>query len=171
MVSALLLVELVLLGTALAGVLPNDYSEWEGRIIGGEKAEEGQFPYQASLRTSTGSHFCGGSIISSSWVLTAAHCTDGRNYKNTFVVVGSLVLSEGTCHDLASIVQHPAYNSQKMENDISLLRVANKIVFTRNVQPILLETAFVNQSSNAQASGWGKTVVSWVIRYCVKDAH
>lgn len=45
----------------------------QGRIVGGVDATLGQFPHQISLRQS-GSHICGGSIISRDFILTAGHC-------------------------------------------------------------------------------------------------
>ena len=48
-------------------------SEQANRITGGSLASRGQFPWQVGLIINGGS-FCGGSLISSRWVLTAAHC-------------------------------------------------------------------------------------------------
>ncbi|XP_055674762.1 chymotrypsin-like protease CTRL-1 isoform X1 [Falco peregrinus] len=47
------------------------YSE---RIINGQNAVPGSWPWQVSLQTRSGSHFCGGSLINENWVITAAHC-------------------------------------------------------------------------------------------------
>ena len=46
------------------------------RIINGEQAAEGQFPWQVGLNVND-FWFCGGSIISEEWILTAGHCVDG----------------------------------------------------------------------------------------------
>ena len=52
------------------------------RIVGGEDTEVNEYPWQAGLVTRGQRDFvwCGGSLISSNWVLTAAHCTAGRFY-------------------------------------------------------------------------------------------
>ena len=45
----------------------------QSRIVGGQQASEGEFPWQVSLQQ-YGRHFCGGSLISTKYVMTAAHC-------------------------------------------------------------------------------------------------
>ena len=56
-----------------------------GRIIGGETAEDGEFPWQVSIRYSGSlgiTHFCGGSIIDKDWILTTAWCCENSNEVN-----------------------------------------------------------------------------------------
>lgn len=143
------------------------------RIVGGEDAEEGQFPYQVSLRRRgiIDGHFCGGSIVSSRFVLTAAHCTQQQNSRprNVIVVVGALDRFEGgTPMDVEQIINHPKYNPSQNLHDISLIFTKEAIEFSKLVQPIALpKTRFVaEQDTSIVLSGWGRTWVSHIPLYC-----
>jgi secreted trypsin-like serine protease len=50
-----------------------------GRIIGGDIARSGQFPFAAAIYTTTvdGNFFCGGTLVTDQWILTAGQCVDG----------------------------------------------------------------------------------------------
>ncbi|KXJ70758.1 hypothetical protein RP20_CCG022539 [Aedes albopictus] len=149
----------VLLGAAavFGGTLSPEFLEWEGRIVGGQNAASGQFPYQVSLRSSANAHFCGASIISNRWVLSAAHCTVGRTLANTRVVVGTHLLnSGGISHASSRIVNHGSYNANTLANDVSLVQTASVIGMNNLAQTIALGGFFINTASGALASGWGR---------------
>ncbi|KXJ14723.1 Plasminogen [Exaiptasia diaphana] len=68
------------------------------RIVNGANADAHEWPWQVSLQqdSSGSSHFCGGSIIATEWVLTAAHCVEYyRRSPGSFqIVVGKSVIGE-----------------------------------------------------------------------------
>ncbi|XP_031633012.1 chymotrypsin-2-like [Contarinia nasturtii] len=138
-----------------------DSDVFGNRIVGGEDAVEGQFPYQISLRTkSSKQHFCGGSIITDRFMLTAAHCTQGQlsDPKIVYAVAGSYRrLKGGVTIALDKITPSKKYNTHKYFNDISLLRAAEKIVFTNLIQPIALPTQNIVGDTEVLLSGWGRT--------------
>jgi trypsin len=142
-------------------VLPSEFTEWEGHIVGGANAVSGQFPYQISLRTAANQHSCGGSIINTRWVLTAAHCTAGRPTSDTRVVVGAFLLNAGgVSHTTSTIVNHENFDAETIANDISVVQTVTAMVFNNLAQPIALASTFTDGGIITTVTGWGQTSVS-----------
>jgi trypsin len=147
-----------LAAVAIASPTSDVFFEREGRIVGGSNTINGQFPYQVSLRA-LNVHFCGGSIINNRWILSAAHCTIGR--ESLHAHVGSVLLnSGGTMHLCRFIVNHPNYNPDTIANDVSVVQTATSITFNINVQPIALGSAQVGGGVNAVVTGWGRISIT-----------
>ncbi|XP_043282897.1 chymotrypsin-2-like [Venturia canescens] len=128
------------------------------KIVGGAAAEDGQFPYQVSLRIKN-RHFCGGSVIEKRWILTAAHCLSGFNDTAITVVTGTNTLDEGGDeYKSVKIIPHSKWNSLLIRNDIGLIRVDKDIVYGDKVKPVsLARENFKKSDYPAVLSGWGKT--------------
>ncbi|EAA06078.5 AGAP003807-PA [Anopheles gambiae str. PEST] len=142
-----------------AAVLPASGSKG-GRIVGGYDATEGQFPHQVSLRRPPNFHFCGGSIIGPRWIISATHCTIGMEPANLNVYVGSVKLaSGGVYYRTMRIVNHPLYDPNTIENDISLIQTVQPIVFNEHTQPIGLASTNLISATGASISGWGRSNV------------
>lgn len=127
----------------------------EGRIVNGTAATAGQFPHQVSLQRNR-RHFCGGSIITNRWILTAAHCTSGRDADEFVAVVGALLLSTGgVVHKLIVNRPHPSYVNGQLGDDISLVKTQAEIIFNELTKPIALPTENTGGDLEAIISGWG----------------
>jgi secreted trypsin-like serine protease len=134
------------------------------KIVGGETAERGQFPYQALLVVNTilGKAVCGGCLLSDEWVVTAGHCLAGamsvdvhlgaQSFKN-HNEEGRVVFKRVT-----KFTVHENYNSSVTANDIALVHLPSKVTFSSYVQPVELpkvDTAETYEGQTATASGWG----------------
>ncbi|XP_017129832.1 serine protease SP24D [Drosophila elegans] len=129
----------------------------EPRIVGGTQAKEGQFPHQISLRR-RGSHICGGSILSSNYVVTAAHCVkQGKNEvpaSQLTVHAGSLLLSSGGERiPVANVTVNPNYRGNGY--DVAVLRLHRSLTLGSNIAAIELATDDPPSDATVDISGWG----------------
>lgn len=120
-------------------------------IFGGSNAPPRKFTHQVSLQDENG-HFCGGSIISESWVLTAAHCTFEIDH---IVVSGTLNRYGGIRHAAKSIIVHEDFNNKSLANDIAVIELKNSIHFNRYNQAIQLADSYPPSDIYATVTGWG----------------
>ncbi|KAF2881831.1 hypothetical protein ILUMI_24332 [Ignelater luminosus] len=128
------------------------------RVVGGSDAQSGEFPYQISIRTRSNSHNCGGSIIDTTTILTAAHCIVGTYPSDITVVCGSHKLSTGGVrYEVSKIIPHEDYDNFFKINDIALLKLKNPIEYTNEIQPVNLETEDVGEGEDVLLTGWGST--------------
>lgn len=105
------------------------------RIVGGQEADPGEWPWQVALVQSGGDtyngQFCGGSLIAANWVLTAAHCVYTSDTGDLDVVAGihDLVTPDpGFVRvQLAEIIVHTGWDNGTKDNDVALLRLATPI--------------------------------------------
>ncbi|XP_051703259.2 chymotrypsinogen A isoform X1 [Oryctolagus cuniculus] len=130
------------------------------RIVNGENAVPGSWPWQVSLQDKTGFHFCGGSLISENWVVTAAHCGVSTSH---LVVAGEF--DRGSSQEkvqvlkIAKVFKNPKYNAATINNDITLLKLASSARFSTTVSAVCLPSASDNFPAGTlcATTGWGLT--------------
>lgn len=134
--------------------------EEQGKIVGGTQAVVGDWPWSCSMLY-LGRHQCGGSLITDTWIVSAAHCSTDKTAANYVWECG--------VHDRTNkeswvrrfntkrVVNHPSYNSRTLLNDISLFELTTSAApYDKYILPAcfpLAGTSYANE--NSWATGWG----------------
>ncbi|KAG7200507.1 hypothetical protein KM043_001071 [Ampulex compressa] len=148
---------------AFAGPVDQPWNlDLDGRIVGGEDTSIEAAPHQVSIQQRSGYHYCGATIISEEWVLTAAHCSQQPIKDYTLRTGSTLVDAGGSLHKLKEIIVHEKYSKNFWgvpTNDIALMRLEKPLVFDDTRQPILLfeQDELSTPGANAVVTGWGWT--------------
>lgn len=125
------------------------------RIVGGSEIEIGAAPWQARLII--GEYGCGGTIIDSRWILTAAHCAELAPANEIYVWTGiadQAAMNLGNATRVDQVIIHPGWNSDTDQNDIALLRLSSPV---SGGSPIRLHANPSGPAAGTPAfvSGWG----------------
>eukprot|EP00057_Strongylocentrotus_purpuratus_P012637 XP_011667111.1 PREDICTED: transmembrane protease serine 9-like [Strongylocentrotus purpuratus] len=150
--------------TDICGTRPA-YRQKFAEIVGGVDANEGEFPWMVYLKDN-GSGFCGGTLISSEWVVTAAHCvSSGSPYTVDEIVFGNLNIESTSPHVLSitpsQIFIHPDYDSITVDADIALIQLSTLVNYTDYIRPACLANSSQETTVYKQClvSGWGNTQI------------
>uniref|UniRef100_A0A672UR94 Suppressor of tumorigenicity 14 protein homolog n=1 Tax=Strigops habroptila TaxID=2489341 RepID=A0A672UR94_STRHB len=140
------------------------------RIVGGQNSDGGEWPWQVSLHVKSQGHICGASLVSESWLVSAAHCfqqMQGTSYSDASLWTAYLGLTDQSDRSNANvqtrkikrIISHPYFNDYTYDYDIAVMELQSPVTFSSFVQPICLPDAthVFPVGKDLWVTGWGAT--------------
>ncbi|XP_040097500.1 neutrophil elastase [Oryx dammah] len=129
-------------------------------IVGGRAARPHAWPFIASLQL-RGGHFCGATLIARNFVLSAAHCLNGLNFRSVRVVLGAhnLRRRERTRQKFrVQRVFENGFDPLNLQNDVVVLQLNRMATLNANVQVAQLpaQDQGVGEGVQCVAMGWGR---------------
>ncbi|KAM3964216.1 trypsin, alkaline B [Aphomia sociella] len=147
---------LALIGAALAG------PQRMQRIVGGAPTTVEQYPYMTNMQYYLWGilwyQWCGGSLITSTTVLSAAHCFEGDRPTDWRVIVGTSFASSGDqVIPVSQLILHPSYSSNTLDADVAIIRLSSPAIYSQSVAPARIAGVNYNVADGATvtAIGWG----------------
>nr|XP_008521222.1 PREDICTED: transmembrane protease serine 11A [Equus przewalskii] len=119
------------------------------RIMSGEIAAKAAWPWQASLQLNN-VHQCGATLISNTWLITAAHCfKNNANPREWTVSFGTTINPSLMKRNIKRIIVHERYHSPARECDIAVVQFSPRVTFTDDVRRVCLPEASASFQPNS----------------------
>ncbi|XP_037809755.1 collagenase-like [Lucilia sericata] len=120
-------------------------------ILSGVRASPGEYPWHVLIKKeSGGSLLGGGSVISNTWVLTAAHCL--KNKQTVFMQFGTVEFDSNALGMTSTrLIIHPQFNPRSYVNDVGLVELPTPLTYNTFIQPIALVTS--SEAANTNFTG------------------
>ncbi|XP_071872643.1 trypsin-like serine protease domain-containing protein masquerade isoform X1 [Bombus fervidus] len=151
------------------------------RVVGGEDADANEWCWQVALINSLNQYLCGGALIGTQWVLTAAHCVTNivRSGDAIYVRVGDHDLTRkygspgAQTLRVATTYIHHNHNSQTLDNDIALLKLHGQAELKDGVCLVCLPARGVSHTAGKRCTvtGYGYMGEAGPIPLRVREAE
>ncbi|XP_040390560.1 suppressor of tumorigenicity 14 protein isoform X1 [Cygnus olor] len=138
----------------------------KSRIVGGQNSDVGEWPWQVSLHVKGQGHVCGASLVSETWLVSAAHCFLELQDASQWTAYLGLT-DQGNRNDanvqtrkIKRIISHPYFNDYTYDYDIAVMELQSPVTYSSVVQPICLpdSTHQFPVGKDLWVTGWGATV-------------
>jgi secreted trypsin-like serine protease len=131
----------------------------QGRVVGGQRGTTTAAPWVVYLTDASGFQFCGGTLVTPTKVVTAAHCTASAPDRKTFVVVGrdDKQSKAGTSVAVAKTWVNPTFTSVGNGLDVSVLTLSSPVRQATLPLATPADSALYAPATAATIYGWGST--------------
>ncbi|MET9440421.1 serine protease [Streptomyces sp. NPDC006610] len=128
-------------------------------IVGGTTTTTTTYPFMMQITDSSQNQFCGGTLVSPTKVVTAAHCMVGETTSSVRVVGGRTYRNgtNGTVARVSRIWIHPNYTDATNGEDVAVLTLSTSMPYTPAKYVSSTETSVYAAGTTARIVGWGTT--------------
>ncbi|MFF8192666.1 S1 family peptidase [Streptomyces bobili] len=131
-------------------------------IVGGSTTTTTAYPFMMQITDASQNQFCGGTLVSATKVVTAAHCMVGETTGSVRVVGGRTYLNgtNGTVSRVSKIWIHPDYTDATNGDDVAVLTLSTSMPYTKASYVTSSQTSLYAAGTTARVLGWGTTSAS-----------
>ncbi|CAM5477700.1 Trypsin-like protease OS=Streptomyces glaucescens OX=1907 GN=SGLAU_26615 PE=3 SV=1 [Streptomyces glaucescens] len=128
-------------------------------IVGGTTTTTSSYPFMMQITDASQNQFCGGTLVSPTKVVTAAHCMVGESPSGVRVVGGRTYLNgtNGTVARVSKIWIHPNYTTATRGEDVAVLTLSTAMPYTTAKYVSSTDTSVYAAGTTARVLGWGTT--------------